>query len=398
MKARLVLFTLIALLLTACGAIGTTPTPLPTLMLDTPGAAAPAPVVSGGGVTASAVVAAGEQASIAAPMSGMVESVEVAQGDQVQAGQVLLRLSGREKLAAAVEAANLELLTARQALADLNENAAQARAQAQLRLAKAKDAFDEAQKRRGWQQYRVGTDNQIAVAQADLIVAQDAVKKAEETYGYFANRPENDLNKAAALSALSNARAARDRAEANLNYLLSKPDPIEVEKADAELEVARTELEAAQAAFDKLSSGPDPAALALAQARVKNAEAQLASVQSSLDDLELKAPFAGTIAEVKIHAGEWVLPGQPVLLLVDLNRLRIETTDLSERDVPKIQVGQAASVFIEALNQMVDGHVSAISPLANTIGGDVVYKTTVELDAPLPGLRQGMSAEVNFKP
>jgi hypothetical protein len=40
--------------------------------------------------------------------------------------------------------------------------------------------------------------------------------------------------------------------------------------------------------------------------------------------------------------------------------------------------------------------VSAISPLADTLGGDVVYKVTIELDSLPEGLRAGMSAEVQF--
>lgn len=389
---------LAAILLSGCGAFGqTTPQTLPTVVLDsggtTPQASSP---VSGAGVIASGIVVPAQQVRIAAAMGGNVETVTVTVGDQVQAGQVLLKLSGAEKLAAAVEAANLELLSAQQALASLNENAGQARAQAQLRLAQAKDAFDTAEKQRGWKQYRVGNDNQIAVAQADVIVAEEAVRQAEETYGYFVNRAENDLNKAAALSAMSSARTARDKAKANLSYLLSLPDTIEVEKADAELEVARTELESAQREFDKRKDGPDPEALALVEARVQNAQAQLAASQAALTDLELKAPFAGTIAELSIHSGEWVVPGQPVLLLADLSQLRIETTDLSERDIPKIEIGQPVTIFIKALNQNVEGRVSAISPLADTLGGDVVYKTTIDLDAPAPGLREGMSVEVQF--
>jgi len=97
-----------------------------------------------------------------------------------------------------------------------------------------------------------------------------------------------------------------------------------------------------------------------------------------------------------IEPGETALPGTPVLVLGDLDHLRIETTDLSERDVPKIETGQPVTVVIKALNQSVTGRVSQISPLASTLGGDVVYKTTIDLDARPSGLRAGMSVEVQF--
>ncbi len=397
---------LTTLLTAGCGVVAmpttANPTPMPTAVLGGPSVptSSDAPADAGArdsDIAASGVVVPADQVVVAAAVSGNLTSLDVEAGDMVKTGQVLAGFAGIERLTAAVEAAHLELLAAEQALADLIENGDQARAQAQLRLAKAQDVFDQAEKRRGWKEYRVGNDNQIAVARADLIVAQDRVKTAEDTFGNFADNPEDNLNKAAALSALSAARTARDKAQANLNYLLSLPNPIEVAKADAELEVARTELEAAQREFDTLQNGPDPEARALAEARVKNARAQLAASQAALDDLTLKAPIDGTVSRLNLHKGEWVLPGQAILTISDLDHLRVETTDLSERSVPAVTIDQTVTVFIEALNQQVTGRVIEIAPLADTIGGDVVYKTTIELDTYPDGLRAGMSVDVYFE-
>ena len=86
-----------------------------------------------------------------------------------------------------------------------------------------------------------------------------------------------------------------------------------------------------------------------------------------------------------------------LVVISDIDHLQVETTDLSERDVPKVEIGQPVTVFVEALNENVTGKVLLISPVSNTLGGDVVYKTTIELDQPFPaGLRAGMSAEVQF--
>jgi hypothetical protein len=64
--------------------------------------------------------------------------------------------------------------------------------------------------------------------------------------------------------------------------------------------------------------------------------------------------------------------------------------------VPKVSLGQTVTIFIKALNQEMSGAVSEISPLADTLGGDVVYHTLIDLDKPVPGLRPGMSAEVQY--
>ena len=90
-------------------------------------------------------------------------------------------------------------------------------------------------------------------------------------------------------------------------------------------------------------------------------------------------------------------PGQVLVVINDVKHLHVETTELSERDVPKIKVGQIATVLIKALNQDAAGKVTAISHLADTLGGDVVYKVTIELDKFPPDLRAGMSVDVQFK-
>ncbi len=397
MKANALFILLSFVLLSGCNTLKPqAPPPLPTVVLDNSSPAPAAPAASAGSVTASGSIVPARLAQVAFSSGGSIQAIQVSNGDKVQEGQVLIRLSGSEKLDAAVEAANLELLAGQQALADLQTNAEQARAAAQLRLAQAKDAYDTAQKHRTWKQYRVGSDDQIAVARADLTVAQDRVEKAEEAYNGVSGSPEESVTKAGALSALAAARTARDRAQANLNYLLSIPNAIDVDKAEGELQVARAELDAAQREYDQLQNGPNPEALAFALARVQNGQAQLAAAQSSQKDVELKAPFNGTVSNLTVSGGEWVLPGQSILTLADLDHLRVQTNDLSERDVERVSVGQPVSVTIKALSQDVPGRVAEISPLAGNLGGDVVYTTWIDLDSIPDGLRPGMSVDVRY--
>jgi hypothetical protein len=84
--------------------------------------------------------------------------------------------------------------------------------------------------------------------------------------------------------------------------------------------------------------------------------------------------------------------------LADLSTLRAETTDLSERDVAQVEVGQGATVFVEALGQEVRGQVVAISPEATKVGGDTVYGVTISLSDPPTSLRWGMSLEIEIEP
>jgi multidrug resistance efflux pump len=129
---------------------------------------------------------------------------------------------------------------------------------------------------------------------------------------------------------------------------------------------------------------------------VDAARLSLEAAEAQLAKMKIIAPFAGVVATLAIEPGEWAMAGQPILTLVDLEHLYAETTDLSERDLPQVAPGQAVTVFVKALGQEISGQVSRISPLAETLGGDVVYRTTIDLEEALPGLRVGMSVEVQF--
>jgi multidrug resistance efflux pump len=199
------------------------------------------------------------------------------------------------------------------------------------------------------------------------------------------------------LSALAAAQRAYDRAVGNLDYLNAMPNELEVALAEAELVSAKAEAERARIELEKLQNGPDAEEVELAEARIGNAQAAVNAGQAALADLVIKAPMNGTVGAVLVQAGEWAQPGQPLVVLIDLDQLNAQTTDLSERDVAQISLGQAASVTVKALGQDLSGKVILISPLADTLGGDVIYKATIRLDAYPLGLLPGMSVDVRFE-
>jgi len=61
-----------------------------------------------------------------------------------------------------------------------------------------------------------------------------------------------------------------------------------------------------------------------------------------------------------------------------------------------VQTGQKVSVLVKALNKTVSGQVREIAPLANTTGGDAVYRAVITLSENPPGLRAGMSVDVSW--
>jgi RND family efflux transporter MFP subunit len=134
-----------------------------------------------------------------------------------------------------------------------------------------------------------------------------------------------------------------------------------------------------------------------AQADVDRAQAVVDQLKAQLDQATLTTPISGTVITVDVAPGETVNPGQVIIVIADLSHMRVETTDLSERDIPVVKIGQSASVFIDALDESFDGKVVDIDRQSQTVGGDVTYRVTIELDQQPAGLRWGMSAEVEIQ-
>ena len=168
---------------------------------------------------------------------------------------------------------------------------------------------------------------------------------------------------------------------------------------EAKVKEAEANLTVAQVQVNYLKRvGTDEVHLESAQAEADRAQALLDSAKTTLaTQSALVAPFDGTIVSVDISPAETVVPGRVIINMGDLSKLQVETKDLSERDVPRIQVGQTARVFIKPLNQEFSGKVIDISRISSTVGGDVVFKVTIDLDQQPQGLLWGMSADVTIE-
>jgi HlyD family secretion protein len=384
--ATILLLIVMALLLAACGRGDETATESSDLLpLDDF-----VPVIS-----ATGIVKPTRWVTLSFPSGGLVRELPVERGETVVAGQVLGRLSSIEQARSAVTAARLEYIQAEQALDDLLENAELYSAQAQLALANARDRLDDVEYK--WtvrQEGNRASANTIDAAEANLVLANEEVDRAQQAY----DNASGEAGRALALSNLIAAKDRRDAIQRNLNWYLGAPDELEQAVLDAELAEAQAAVEAAEREYEKVKDGPDPEALELAQARFDNAEATLRAAEEALGDMELRAAFDGTISDVLIRNGEFVGPGQPIMILADLNELVIETTDLNEIDVAQIKVGYPASITFDALPDLVlDGILTYIAPKSST-GTGVNYLVEVQLNQDFPeSVRWGMTAFVDIE-
>lgn len=329
---------------------------------------------------------------------GVIEEVLAAEGQSVEKGELIARLRGSAQQEAAVAAAKLELLSAEQDLDSLKTNADVARAEVQLRMAQANKALDDAQDKRESKSFKRANQSVIDNQRAALILAQDAFDRANDLWSYWKDKDEADVNRAAALTQYSKAEQELNRAKANLNYVEAYPDQFEVELAEGELQVAIANYDQAKRDWELVKDGPNPLKLALAEARIENAKSQLSAAEASLDDHLLTAPFTGTVVTSDFKVGQLVGPQTSPLLLADLSKYQVETTDLTELSVVGIKEGSVVKVTFDAITGLeLPGEVLRISPLGEDRQGDITYTVYIDLTKQDPRLRWNMTASVVFE-
>ncbi len=306
---------------------------------QTPSAeAAPVDQQTTSAIVADARVVPVQSASLSFAATGIVTEVLVKEGDVVSANQVLARLNGaRAQAAVAQSQANLSRAEAR--LAELKAGARTAEIavvqQRWIRRARNWRAFRRRRGQKIWRRPRPklaaarhlqkvqegASQKQLIAAQAELANAQAAVRQAQAAYDRVQGDPNigarpkpcscsrrlttinaakaryDDLTKGASAADIAQARAQVQRAQATL-------DKVKVPARAEDIAAAQAEVRRAQAQLDLIESGNRVETVTAAAADVASAKAGLDQAQAALADSELRAPFAGTVAELNVKVGE----------------------------------------------------------------------------------------------
>jgi multidrug resistance efflux pump len=378
---RIPAFVLIILLQTGCGSASAKNTPAPT------------PISSGAGA---AVVAEGrvvprDYTNLYVGAPGKVEKVLVAEGEQVAKGTVLLSLGDREAYLASLAAAQAQVTAAQQALDQLKRTAALAFNQALLDEAAAQAAYNTALK--AWDAFDQDQyEKDLDQAKADVATALSELKDAQTDFDKYADREKDNPDRVRTKNALDAAQTKYDNAVIRQTEIENRFTQVK-----SNLELARARLAEATRIRQQRKNGPDADQLALADANLAAAQAGLAAAQAALDQREIVAPYDGVVARIDISAGENALPSQPVIVFADLSNWYVETTDLTEKEVVNIRVGQPVTIVPDALpNLKLTGTVERIGLIYIEKAGDIVYPVRIRLDPSDAALIWGMTVEVRF--
>jgi len=209
MKIKGLIIALLLIAQTGCGALsGSTPEPLPPWcwgMANPPPESSPgSPPVSTGGIAASGTVVPAQEARIASKLGEIVLRVNVATGDRVEAGRYWSSCRAGEA-GSRHRIASLELLTARQALEQLDQDWPDQQTAALQGLTDARQAVRDAERMLNGLN-APAEDLDIEAAWATVVLRRDDLEKPAKDYEPYENKPVDNLQRAALLNRLAEVR------------------------------------------------------------------------------------------------------------------------------------------------------------------------------------------------
>lgn len=371
------------------------------------------------------------ETSIGFDESGTLSDLLAKIGDQVHPGQVLARQQTGQtdaEITLAKADAQQKVLSAQQALKDLNNSASRDTAQAlkayqdaeqalmdlqnnDLQVAQAFQSVIEAQKavqdaQVAYQNARTPADQgTIDLYYAELVLAQAKLKDAAARFDDYAKKPDDDPEKAAEQVRYSTTLNAYNKALRNYNAVSGTGSEIEQKLTAADLAAAQSRLTDAQREYERVKDGPSQAEIALAKANLAVAKAQyeaqknspepaeieaakanLVSAQDNLKEvgdtqklLDLTAPVDGTVLSIEANVGE-TLGTENIITLADLS-LPVLDVYLDETDLEKIVQGHQAEVVFDFLpDKTFKGQVVEVNPRLERVSNVNTIVARVELD------------------
>jgi RND family efflux transporter MFP subunit len=103
------------------------------------------------------------------------------------------------------------------------------------------------------------------------------------------------------------------------------------------------------------------AAFDQAVAADKAARASVDALKARVDQTVVRAGISGVVLKQDVYPGDLAVPGKELLQLGDPALARVTAT-VDERDITRVRIGQEALMSSEALDQIVHGRVTEITP------------------------------------
>ncbi len=320
-----------------------------------------------------------DEVDVPAMEMGIVESIMVREGDRVQRGKVLGKLDDRQALL------NVNLAETDFAIAKKRSSEFHAVAAAEKKLAQQLQLAEQHQLLQDISHRKAANDVKVRAAEKE-----EEVAKNEYTRGSRARAKFVDSVSKSELDALRlvHERSQLDTKQASFDRSI---DLLTAQSEDKAADLFRIRIDQAKIDVKQATSDGDVTAL---QTNARKHALEIAKL--TVDRHQFVAPFDGVVVQRYQQVGQWVKPGDPVVRLIRMNRLR------AEGQVPVSVAAKLRAIKEVDLKTEVDrkvivrqGDVVFVSPEVEPITGKV--RVLVEFDNPnediLPGTQIQLQAE-----
>lgn len=250
----------------------------------------------------------------------------------------------------------------------------------------------------------VELSSDISAKVSQLLVEEGADVEADEVLLRL-DPAQYQAGVSRAEAALAQARASQAQMEANLLRARRDLDRLLALRARDSLLVSTQQVDDAETGVE------------VAQAQLRSAEHGVSQAQASLEEAQdrlgktiIRAPMSGKVTRLNVEEGETVIigtmnnPGSLILAISDLSVIEV-VVQVDETDVPRISLGDSASVRIDAFpTRTFTGRVtqignSAIRPPSQQAAGQqaaIDFEVVITLDPTDVELRPDLSATADI--
>jgi RND family efflux transporter MFP subunit len=325
------------------------------------------------------------QATLSFAVGGDLTDLKVQPGDEVKAGDLLASLD-KKKYLQAVQAADLRV---QEAQINYERNT---RPPTPSEISAAREAVTAAELgitgARGAYTSTLYSDAADAKVRSAKLAFDMAVSYFQEVKADYEQRQVDQETYDTAMTMMINAEGAFTVAQQESQNALVT--------AQQNLTSAQQRYHAALASYQDVLRRASPEQSKALSLTLSLAQLDLVSAQTNLAATDLRAPFTGTVLNVRANENQIVGEGQPVITLVSLNDMEA-VAQATETDLPEIQVGQRAEIHLTAWPSVeITGTVKRIAPAPSEENSNKVFKVWIEPGNTPSNIPSGVSLDVKL--
>lgn len=332
---------------------------------------------------------------VGSKVGGRVAAVLVQEGDELKAGDALVRLeigeleAQREQAQARIDQQQARLTKL------LNGSRPEELAQARAAAESAKASLEAV---RNWPR-----EEEVAAARTAVAAAEADTQSAEANFARTQKlRETGDISQQefdASKFRLENLRARKAGEQKRLDLLLNGSRKEDVRAAEERYRQAQENERL-------IAAGPRKEEIADARAQLAEAKAKLEQIQVQISEVEVKSPSLATVEVLSIRPGDLLAPNQTIARLLEKDQIFVRVF-VPEPKLGLIKTGQEAKVKIDTYpDRFFSGKVEQINTQAEFTPRNVqsrdernhqVFGVKIRIDNKEGKVKPGMAAEVSLQ-